>query len=255
MTPGSGVRSGSDSQRAVVTGAGSGIGRATAEALLEQGWLVLAIDIREDGLNGLRSNGAEVYVADLGDPSAREAVAVQADGFDALINAAGVMRLAATEAVTEADWDAIFSVNAKALFFLCQAFARGVADGGRIINIASVAARTQATPETCVYAASKAAVLAITHSFAYALGGRGVCVNAVLPGIVDTPMQEQVLAEISRQRGVSIDHIASERLKQVPLGRTTSAEECARVIAWLLGPDTSYLTGQAIAVDGGFTMV
>src|SRR5262249_26563270 len=101
----------------------------------------------------------------------------------------------------------------------------------------------------------KAAVVAITRTFAHALGPRGICVNAVLPGIVDTPMQDKVVAEIAHLRGVPAAQLASERLKIVPMGRTVSARECAQTIAWLLGEDPTYITGQAIAVDGGYTMV
>jgi NAD(P)-dependent dehydrogenase (short-subunit alcohol dehydrogenase family) len=239
----------------VVTGAASGIGRAVAELLLEQGVEVMAADRSAQGLKHLDALGATTVVGDLTRAPQRALLMERAAGYDALVNAAGVIRLVPPLEVVEEDWDAIFALNAKALFFLCQGFARVVPDGGRIINLASVAARTQATPETCVYAASKAAVVAITRTFAYELGPRGVCVNAVLPGIVDTPMQERVIHEIAERRGLEPDEVAANRLKIVPLGRTMSPRECAEAIAWLLGPSAAYVTGQAIAVDGGYTMV
>jgi len=245
----------SPSQRVVVTGAASGIGRAVAELLLESGAEVLAADVAPEGLAELRERGAATCVVDLVAAADRARLVEQAAGFDALVNCAGTIRLVPPAEVSEQDWDAIFGLNAKALFFLCQAFAEVVPDGGRIVNLASVAARTQATPETCVYAASKAAVVAITRSFAYMLGARGVCVNAVLPGIVETPMQEKVIREIAARRGVSEEEVAAKRLEGVPLGRTTTPREFAASLLWLLGPEGAYVTGQAIAVDGGYTMV
>jgi NAD(P)-dependent dehydrogenase (short-subunit alcohol dehydrogenase family) len=242
-------------RRVIVTGAASGIGRALAELLLDQGVEVIAADRSAQGLKPLEAQGAITHVGDLTRAPQRELLMERATGYDALVNAAGVIRLVPPLDVVEEDWDAIFSLNAKAVFFLCQAFARIVPDGGRIVNLASVAARTQATPETCVYAASKAAVVAITRTFAHELGPRGVCVNAVLPGIVDTPMQDQVIQEIAERRGVAPEEVAANRLKIVPLGRTMPPRECAESIAWLLGPSAAYVTGQAIAVDGGYTMV
>jgi len=238
-----------------VTGAASGIGHAVAERLLADGVEVLATDIAPAGLADLAARGATTVVADIARTDDRDRLVATLDGCDGLVNAAGLIRLVPPLEVVEADWDAVFDVNAKALFFLCQGFARVVPDGGRIVNLASVAARTQATPETCVYASSKATVVAVTRVFAHLLGPRGVCVNAVLPGIVDTPMQDRVIAEIAARRGVDPDEIARARLGIVPLGRTMSPAECAESIVWLLGPGGAYVTGQAIAVDGGYTMV
>lgn len=242
-------------QRAAVTGAASGIGRALAELLLERGVDVVAADISPDGLAPLAERGARTCVVDLSTAGGRTTLVEQARGCEALVNCAGIIRLVPPLEVREEDWDAIFSLNAKGLFFLCQAFAAVVPDGGRIVNLASVAARTQATPETAVYAASKAAVVAITRSYAHLLGPRGVCVNAVLPGIIDTPMQEKVVREIAAERGVSEAEVAAKRLEIVPLGRTATPREMAEAMLWLLGPAGAYVTGQAIAVDGGYTMV
>ncbi|HEY8584695.1 MAG TPA: SDR family oxidoreductase [Capillimicrobium sp.] len=239
----------------VVTGAASGIGRAVALRLVADGARVLAVDRSEDGLADVGRQGARTCLADLASAADRARIVEEAGDVDALVNAAGVIRLVAPQDVTEDDWDAIFAVNAKALFFLCQAFAERLPDGGRIVNLASVAARNQSTLETCVYAASKAAVVAITRTFAHALGPRGICVNAVLPGIVDTPMQDKVIAELAASRGVAPEEIAAARLRIVPLGRTVAPDECAEAIVSLLGPAGSYVTGQAIAVDGGYTMV
>ena len=239
----------------VVTGAASGIGRAVALRLVADGIDVLAVDRSEEGLASVADAGARTCLADLSSSADRARIVEEAGNLDALVNAAGVIRLVPPLEVSEDDWDTIFSVNAKALFFLCQAFAERLPDGGRIVNLASVAARNQSTLETAVYAASKAAVVAITRSYAHLLGPRGICVNAVLPGIVDTPMQDKVIEELARHRGIPAEEIAGKRLSIVPLARTAPPEECAEAIVSLLGPAGSYVTGQAIAVDGGYTMV
>jgi NAD(P)-dependent dehydrogenase (short-subunit alcohol dehydrogenase family) len=242
-------------KRIAVTGAASGIGQAVAQRVLAERATVVAVDINADGLRPVAEAGAEVVVADLATAEGRQQTIERVAHFDALINAAGVIRIVPPSEVSEDDWDRVFGLNARGLFFMCQAFARTVPDGGRIVNLSSVSARNQSTLETAVYAASKAAVVAITRTFAHLLGPRNVCVNAILPGIIDTPMQEKVLAEIAPLRGSSVDELARERLKIVPFARPASAAECAEFIVSLLGPSGDYVTGQALAVDGGYTMV
>jgi NAD(P)-dependent dehydrogenase (short-subunit alcohol dehydrogenase family) len=136
-----------------------------------------------------------------------------------------------------------------------RAVVTGAGSGIAIVNLSSVAARTASTVEVSVYAASKAAVVSITRSFAYAYAARGIRVNAVLPGIVDTPMQERVLAEVSRLRDTTPEDLHEARLAAVPLGRAAPVRECAEAILFLLSPAASYITGQALAVDGGYTMI
>jgi NAD(P)-dependent dehydrogenase (short-subunit alcohol dehydrogenase family) len=171
------------------------------------------------------------------------------------VNAAGVIRMAPLDAITERDWDFMFDVNAKACFFVCQAFAPVLVDGvGSIVNLSSVAGRYAATLENTVYAATKAAVLSLTRSLAHNLGPRGIRVNAVLPGIIDTPMQDAVLEELAQLRGTTAAAMAEARVSLVPLRRTATPEECAESIVALLGSGGSYITGQGIAVDGGYFM-
>jgi NAD(P)-dependent dehydrogenase (short-subunit alcohol dehydrogenase family) len=242
-------------KRVAVTGAASGIGRAVAFRAQADGANVLAIDINEGGLAPLADAGMETLASDLSSAEGRTSALGRIAHFDALINAAGIIRIVELTEVSEEDWDRIFALNAKGLFFMCQAFSKTVPDGGRIVNLSSVSARNQSTLETAAYAASKAAVIAITRTFAHLLGPRNVCVNAILPGIIDTPMQDKVLAEIAPLRGVPVDTLARERLKIVPFGRPAGPEECAEFIVSLLGPAGDYVTGQALAVDGGYTMV
>jgi NAD(P)-dependent dehydrogenase (short-subunit alcohol dehydrogenase family) len=230
-------------KRAVVTGAGGGIGAAVVELLSERGADVVGCDLA----------GAAV-TADLATADGRAALAEAAGPCDHLVLAHGIVRPKAIEDTTEEDWDAILSVNAKSFYFLCKLFGRLLRDGGSIVTLSSVSARSAASLEQSVYCASKAAVSSITRSFAHAYARRGIRVNAVLPGIVDTPMQERFLEAAAQVRGTTPEALHEARLALVPLGRTAPPRECAETIVWLLGPGAGYLTGQQIAPDGGLTM-
>lgn len=238
--------------RAVVTGAASGIGRATALLLLERGAGVVAADRDETGLAIVADAGAEPVVCDVTDPADRARL-IDAAGpaCDQLVNAAGIIRLAALDAVSEDDWERIMAVNAKALFFLCQAFALRLQPSGAVVNVASGAGKTGSTHEAAVYGASKAAVLSVTRSFAHAYAGRGVRVNAVCPGLIDTPMNDVVINGIAPLRGVEPGEYGRARLGAVPLGRLANPREVAEVIAFLLSDASSYMTGQSVNVTGG----
>lgn len=241
--------------KVIVTGAGSGIGAAVSRLLLEQDVEVVAVDLRAESLAELEALGCTTVVADVSSAEGRHAVLAVSDWVDGLVNAAGVIRLVPVADVTDDDWDAILGVNLKAVFFLTRDLGATMPRGASIVNVASVAARYSATVETMCYGASKAGVLAVTRGLSYVLGARGVRVNAILPGIIETPMQEKVLDEIGKLRGVAPEALNEARLRLVPLEhRSATPAECARSIGFLLSEDASYITGQALAVDGGFTM-
>lgn len=242
------------SGRAIVTGAASGIGEAVARRLLREGIEVVAVDRDEDGLARLAGEGARPLALDLARPDDREHVVEAADGGDYLVNAAGIIRLEPIFETTLDDWRDIFTVNAEAVFFLCQAIGPRLRPGGAIVNLSSTSAKVSSTTEAAIYAASKAAVVSITRSFAYALAPRPVRVNAVCPGITDTPMQDRVLEDVARIRGTTFDELADARLRTVPLARTSSPEECAGLIRFLLSDEAGYMTGQAINFSGGLVM-
>ena len=240
---------------AVVTGAASGIGQATAALLLARGHAVLATDLRPEGLAGLAADGARTVVADLSTPAGRKTVVAAAGApLDWLVNAAGMIVLRPIGEVETDDLRRVFAVNVESAFFLCQQLGARMRDGGAIVNFSSPSAKFVATTEAAVYAATKAAISQITRSFAMAYAPRAIRVNALSPGITDTPMQERELSEVSASRGISRDELAAARLKTVPMGRSAPPSEMAAVVAWLLSDEAAYITGQVINVDGGMVM-
>jgi NAD(P)-dependent dehydrogenase (short-subunit alcohol dehydrogenase family) len=240
-------------QRSVlVTGAASGIGRATARAFADAGDEVIGVDRDQAGLDSLADEiPVRTLAVDLAEPEARRDLVDDVGTLDVVVNAAGIIRMTPIDEVTVEEWRLIHTVNAEAVFFLCQQLAPQIRPGGAIVNLASTAAKTGSTLEAATYAASKAAVLSVTRAFAFHLAGRNVTVNAVCPGVIDTPMQDQVLAGLAVTRGVDAADINRARLATVPLGRAARPEEVAEVIVWLGGPGARYLTAQAINVCGG----
>jgi NAD(P)-dependent dehydrogenase (short-subunit alcohol dehydrogenase family) len=189
--------------------------------------------------------------ADLAEPTDRERLAAATGGFDYLVNAAGIILLKPIFDVTVEEWRRIQTVNSESIFFLCQRIGPRLRPGGAIVNLSSSSAKLATTVEAAVYAASKTTITSITRSFAYALASRPVRVNAICPGIVDTPMQDAVLAKVAAVRGTTADELSRARNKTVPLGRAASPEECANLIWFLLSDEADYMTGQAINFTGG----
>ncbi len=234
----------------IITGAASGIGRATARRLLADGRPVLAVDRDAAGLEALAADGAETLTADVTDAADRRRIADAVEPAG-LVNAAGVIRLLPIDDVAEDDWDAVMAVNARALFFLTQEVGRRLGEGGAVVNVASGAGKTGSTVEAAVYSASKAAVLSMTRTFAHAWAKRGVRVNAVCPGVIETPMNDVVLDGIAAARGIDRGEVERARAAAIPMGRAAPPEEVASVIAFLLSADSSYMTGQGVNVTGG----
>ncbi|MEP7240447.1 MAG: SDR family oxidoreductase [Devosia sp.] len=240
-----------EKRRGVVTGAASGIGRAVVARLLREGVDVLAVDVNAKALEALAGPACSTLVADLSDPAARAKLAEQADGADYLVNSHGVIMIRPIFEVTVDEWRKIQTVNAESVFFLCQAIGPRLKSGGAIVNLSSSSAKLATTIEVAPYAASKTTILSITRSFAYALAPHNVRVNALCPGIVDTPMQDAVLQTVAPMRGTTRDALSDARNKNVPLGRGASPDECANLIWFLLSSEASYMTGQAINFTGG----
>ena len=251
---------------ALVTGAGQGIGEGIALALARAGADVAVNDLRPE---------AARRVAGAVEAQGRRAVAVPADvarvaeidrmvaetarglgRVDVLVNNAGLIRARPFGEVTERDWDETLDVNAKGVFFGMQAAAPLMIrqGGGVIVNIASIAGRGSASLSP-PYAASKTAVISLTQQAARALARHGIRVNAVCPGIVNTDFNWRLDEELGvRQQGLAPGEFLKQRAAAVPLGRLAEPDDVAGVVVFLASPAGSYITGQAVTVDGGFLM-
>jgi NAD(P)-dependent dehydrogenase (short-subunit alcohol dehydrogenase family) len=245
-----------EGRRAIVTGAGSGIGQATALHLLREGARVTGVDINDGGLDPVRAAGGEALVIDLADPAQRQTVidSAREDPPHFLVNAAAILQVIPIADVSPEVFRRHFTINVEAVWFLCRDIGAVMAEGGAIVNFSSPSARWAYTLETAVYGATKTAIQGVTRSFAIHLAPRGIRVNAISPGITDTPMQEKVLREVSGLRGLSFEELSSSRTNLVPLKRSAPPAEMAGVVVMLLSDPASYITGQTIYVDGGYIM-
>jgi NAD(P)-dependent dehydrogenase (short-subunit alcohol dehydrogenase family) len=202
----------------------------------------------------LAAKGAETLVASVADPGDRDRIAEAAGAIDYLVNSAGILFVQSIWDVTPEAWKNLYAVNVEGTFFLIQRLGRAIRSGGAIVNLSSSSAKLASTVEVTPYSSSKAAILGVTRSWAYVLAKERVRVNAILPGIVDTPMQDRVLDAVGPMRGTTAEALHEARLKTVPLGRSATPDECAGAIWWLLSDEAGYMTGQAINYTGGLVM-
>ncbi|WP_112270622.1 SDR family NAD(P)-dependent oxidoreductase [Lentzea terrae] len=221
-------------QRALVTGATSGIGRAVAEKMTAAGATVITT-----GRRGLA--GTQHVVADLADLDDVRRLAEEVGEVDVLVNNAGIFPFGPTLEQDVETYEQVFDVNVRGPYFLTAALlpkmiAKG---GGSIVNISSVTART-GTPIMSVYGASKAALDSLTLSWAVEFGAHGIRVNSVAPGLTRTEKVEENL-------GDAIEHIVAP----TPLGRAAHPEEIAEAVLFLASPRSSFLTGSIVTADGG----
>ncbi|MEQ1565904.1 MAG: SDR family oxidoreductase [Myxococcota bacterium] len=236
-----------DGQVAIVTGAAGGIGGATVRRFLDEGASVVATDLDPVGL---AAHGPEVLALahDVADDAQWAQVFALArerfGGVSILVNNAGVFRLGPVKDLdpTEIDW--LLGVNVKGVALGLKHAARGMGTGGAVVNVSSVAGIIGA-PQHTLYGGSKGAVRAMTKSAAVELGPRGIRVNAVHPGIVETQMAEDGLAQLGRTR--------EQMARAYPLGRLGRPEEVASCIAFLASGEASWVTGHELVVDGGLT--
>ncbi len=241
-------------QIAVVTGAGRGIGRAIALGFAAEGAAVVCVSRTAENsgrvADEVRALGARAWACavDVADAAAVQAasekILADAGRVDILVNNAGVTRDGLLLRMSEEDWDTVLDTNLKGAFLFTKAFARGFIKqrSGRIINIASIIGLIGNAGQ-CNYAASKAALIGFTKSVARELGSRGVTVNAVAPGFIETDMTAGLKEEVR-----------AELLRRIPLNCLGRPEDVAQAALFLAGPAARYVTGQVLTVDGGLTM-
>jgi 3-oxoacyl-[acyl-carrier protein] reductase len=241
-------------QIALVTGAGRGIGRAIALKFAAEGADVVCVSRTPENAqrvgDEIKALGRNAWphafdVADAGAVSAAaEAILAATGRVDILVNNAGVTRDGLLARMSEADWDTVLDTNLKGAFLLTKALTRAFMKqrSGRIINIASIVGLIGNAGQ-CNYAASKAALIGFTKSVARELASRGVRVNAIAPGFIETDMTSGLREELK-----------AELLKTIPLGTFGQAEDIAGAALFLAGPAARYLTGQVLTVDGGMVM-
>ena len=251
---------------ALVTGAGRGMGRATALALANDGADVAVTDILADAVEetstDVRATGRNsvAIAADIGDGGDIDRViaeTVSALGrVDILVNNAGVTRYLDIMDITEEDWDRIHRVNARGAFFVMQRTARQMIDqgGGRIVNIASIAGKGYRGTSNAAYAASKGAVISMTLIAAHQLARYDINVNAICPGSTITAMSTSTMEQRAAEMGISVDELQSQRASNIPIGRANEPEDIAAMAAFLASPGARNITGQTINVDGGLVM-
>jgi len=244
-------------QVAIVTGGGSGIGRAVCLQLAGRGVLVAVTDIRlpsaQQVADDIVSRGGEAaaYQANVtlnGDvENVVQQVVQRFSRIDILVNCAGIYQVGPIASVSENEWDRVIDTNLKGTFLFCKAVVPVMQRQGRgaIVNLSSISGRTKSTLAAVNYVASKAGVIGLTMALANQLAADGIRVNCVAPGTIDTPMTSSVF---------SADDVERFR-RQIPLGRMGQPDEVAAAIVFLASPEASFITGETLNVNGGAFMV
>lgn len=240
-------------KRAFVTAAGAGIGLATVRAFVAEGGRVVATDIDEVSLRPLESEGIVTRKLDVTDSKAVAKLAKDVGAVDILFNCAGFVHHGTILDCADKDFDFSFNLNVKSNFQVTKAFLPAMIErgGGSIVNVASVVSSTIAAPNRFVYGATKAAVIGMTKSIAADYVSQGIRANAICPGTVDSPsLQERIKA-----LGDDYDKSRAEFIARQPMGRLGRAEEIAALAVYLGSDESSFVTGQTFAIDGGWANI
>ncbi len=239
-------------QVAIVSGGGSGIGRATCLALAARGARVAVADVSAEAAAHVVAEAGEALACPVDvrcDEQVRRVVSRVLERWgriDILVNSAGIYQIGGIETISEADWDRMLGINLKGVFLFCRAVVPTMrAQGsGAIVNVSSITGRSKGELAGVHYAAAKAGIIGLTMTLANQVAREGIRVNCVAPSTVDTPMNDGLTPE---QR--------AQMEQRVPMGRLGRAEEVASAIVYLASPAASYITGETLNVNGGVFMV
>lgn len=241
-----------DEKTTLITAAGQGIGRATAELYAAEGARVIATDINADSLTEIASiDGIETHVLDVLDREAVAAFIAKIGALDTLFNCAGFVANGTILECEEKDWDFSFDLNVKAQYRLIQLVLPGMIaqGGGSIINMSSVASSIKGVPNRLAYCASKAAVIGLTKAVAVDYVTQNIRCNAICPGTVDSPSMHQRLRDTG-----NYDAALKAFIGRQPMGRIGTAEELAALALYLASDDSAFTTGQCHVIDGGWAI-
>jgi 2-keto-3-deoxy-L-fuconate dehydrogenase len=242
-------------RRALVTAAAQGIGRATALAFAAEGAEVIATDRDAVKLGELTTPGLTTRTLDMLDPAAIAAVPDWAGPLDIVFNCAGFVHQNTILTATEEEWDFAFDLNVRSMWRLLRAVLPGMIarKRGAVVNMSSACSSIKGAPNRFVYGTTKAAVIGLTKSVATEYVKDGIRCNAICPGTVDTPsLGERIAANAGAAGG--LDAARAAFVARQAMGRLATAEEIAGLALYLASDESAFVTGQAIVVDGGWTL-
>jgi 2-keto-3-deoxy-L-fuconate dehydrogenase len=243
---------------ALVTAAGQGIGRAIAESFAAEGASVIATDVDENKLDGIKSTKRlklDVRSTAAVDALAKQ-VAAEFGALDVLVNCAGYVHHGSVLDCSEQDWDFSFDLNVKSMHRTIRAFLPAMLEknAGSIVNISSAVSSIRGVPDRYVYGATKAAVIGLTKAVAADFIRRGIRANAICPGTIESPSLEGRIRERSQTTGKSVAEVERAFVERQPMGRLGRPEEVAALAVFLASDEASYISGQAHLVDGGMAL-
>ena len=244
---------------ALVTAAGQGIGRAIAEAFIEQGAAVIATDLADDKLAGLKAKKAVKLDVRAQDNIDALAAAVGRDfgGLDILVNCAGFVHQGTIFDCSDRDWDFSFDLNVKSMHRMIKAFLPAMLERkkpGSIVNISSAVSSIRGVPNRYVYGATKAAVIGLTKAVAADFIKQNIRCNAICPGTIESPSLDDRIATLSKETGKTSEVVRQAFVDRQPMGRLGTAREVALLALFLASDEASYITGQTHLVDGGMAL-